>query len=117
MKGLRITKNVKEIKFEGVRGKLESITITQENIIIENIIIEIAHKEKSLISIFQEFSTGIGGAFILVEGLGLVFHCWGSFLVFLSFLGALIFSWGGSFMPCLWVVVAHVFTCGEGEIW
>ena len=39
MKGFRITKNVKEIKFEGVRGKLESITITQENIIIENIII------------------------------------------------------------------------------
>ena len=72
MKGLRVTRNVKEIKFEGVRGELESKkfpdTITHK--ISETNSSQIAHNGKSSIYIFEEFSSCINKTFNLAKRLG-----------------------------------------------
>ena len=68
MKGLTVTKKVKEIKFEGVWGELESKNNQKKK--IKKISCEIAHNGKSLISIFQEFSSSINKTFILAGRLG-----------------------------------------------
>ena len=73
MKGLRVTKNVKAIKFEGVWGDLESKKKFLETIIHKISEInscQIAHNGKGLFFIFQEFSSSINKTFILARRLG-----------------------------------------------
>ena len=75
MKGLRIiTKIVREIKFEGVCGDLESKQISRDNnlqnIETNSFSCEIAHNRKGLISDFQEFSASSSKTFILAGRLG-----------------------------------------------
>ena len=64
---------------------------------------EIPHCGKGLISLFQKFFVSIGKTFILAGGLGTE----------LSFYGVWAFSWGKLDIPCLQVIIAHRFTCGE----
>ena len=59
MKGLSVTKNVKEIMFEGVWCELETKKGSREKNSQNIFLCEIAHIGKSLISIFQEFSPSI----------------------------------------------------------
>ena len=68
MKGLIDSKNVKEINFVGVWGELESKEIFQY--LRLQFSCQIVHNVKSLISVFQEFSTSINKTFILAGRLG-----------------------------------------------
>ena len=68
MKGLIDSKNVKEINFVGVWGELESKEIFQY--LRLQFSCQIVHNVKSLISVFQEFSTSINKTFILAGRVG-----------------------------------------------
>ena len=68
MKDLRVTKIVKEIKFERVWGELEVKKYFQRQSFIKYFrltLCEIANYEKSLISVFEEFFASINKIFIL----------------------------------------------------
>ena len=69
MKGLSVTKNVKEIMFEGVWCELETKKGSREKNSQNIFLCEIAHIGKSLISIFQEFSPSININFIFARRL------------------------------------------------
>ena len=75
MKGLRVTKIVKEIKFEGIWDNLESKKCFQSQSFTKYLRLtlfssEIANYLKSLMSNFQELFASINKTFILAEGLG-----------------------------------------------
>ena len=93
MKGLRVTKNVKEITFEEVWGEWESKkkfpeTITHKILRLTLVFMWNSAQRKSLISIFQEFSSSINKTFILAWRLGtrLSFYVVYSFPIFPNFL-------------------------------
>ena len=75
MKCLRVTKLVKEIKFEGVWDDLEAKNVSKDNH-SQNIwdwpwfSCEIAHYWKSLISVLEEFVASTKKMLILTGGLG-----------------------------------------------
>ena len=74
VKDLRVTKIVKEIKFEGAWGELECKKMFPEAI-IDKIFekssgCEIAHCGKSLFSVFQEFFASIDKTFTFAGRLG-----------------------------------------------
>ena len=75
VKNLRVTKNAKEIKFEGVWGELESKKVFRDNN-SQNIwdlplfSCEIAHNRKIFISVFQELSASTDKTLILEWILG-----------------------------------------------
>ena len=73
MKGLRVAKNVKTITFKKFPGELKSRKIpeTITHKIFQTNSNFIARKEKSLISVFQEFSANIKETFILAGRLGI----------------------------------------------
>ena len=75
MKGLRVTKIFKEIKFEGVWNELESKKFFRDNNsqnICEQFKVssDIAHNGKGLISVFAEFFASINKNFHLRGRLG-----------------------------------------------
>ena len=75
MKGLIVTKIVTEIKFEEVRGELESKKLFQRQSFTKYLkptqfSCEIVHYEKSLISLFEEFFASINKIFILAGQVG-----------------------------------------------
>ena len=75
MRDLTVTENVKEIKFEGVWGELESKKVSRDNNsqnISDSLLFscEIAHNNKILISVFQELSASTNKTFILERILG-----------------------------------------------
>ena len=74
VKGLRVTKIFKEIKFEGVWNELESKKFFRDNNsqnICEQFKVssDIAHNGKGLISVFAEFFASINKNFTLTERL------------------------------------------------
>ena len=75
MEGLRVTKIIKKIKFEGVWGKLEAKKCFQRQPFTKYLRLTLvsmwnsAHG-KSLISVFQKFLASIDKVFILAGGLG-----------------------------------------------
>ena len=75
MKGLRVIKIVKEIKFEGVLVELEATKCFQRQPFTKylrqlSFPCEIAHYGRNLISVFQEFFAGIDKSYILAGRLG-----------------------------------------------
>ena len=83
MKGLRVTKSFKQIKFEGIQGELFPGTITHKVFETNTLSCEIANYRKSLISVLQIFFTSIDKISILEGSLG----------ARLSFYEVLKFSW------------------------
>ena len=74
LKGLRVTKTFKEIKFEGVWNELESKKFFRDNNSQNTwewleFSSDIAHNGKSLISVFAEFFASINKNFTLTERL------------------------------------------------
>ena len=75
MKCIRVTKIVKEIKFEGVWGELEAKRCLQRQSFTKYLRLwfscEIMHYGKSLISVFEEFFANIKKILILAGRLGI----------------------------------------------
>ena len=72
----------------------------------------------ALISNFRDFFAGIGKIFILAVGgvdayWGIILWSLDTFLIFPKAGN----SWGYPYIPCLQVIIAHGFTCGERKIW
>ena len=74
------------------------------------------------ISVVQGFFTSINGHLILAGGVG--YHSRGfryfpHYFWFPRILSLMKFgsSWGNSYIPCLQVIIANCFTCGERKIW
>ena len=59
MKGLTVTKIVKEISFVGVQGELEAKSCFQRQSFTKYLRLTLANYGKSLISVFQVFCTSI----------------------------------------------------------
>ena len=70
------------------------------------------------ISVFQGFYASVGG--VLVSGGGWALGCYSvGFRYFPKIVSLNSFrnSFGNSYIPCLKVIIAHRFTCGERKIW
>ena len=92
-----------------------------DKIVAKNFLREIAHRRKSLISIFKGFFASIGKMFFFGGGdwvLGYNSMEWGDFPDISEFpkipsLKSFDNSWGNSNIPFLLLIITHRFTCGE----
>ena len=129
VKGLRVTKIVKQIKFKAVWGKLGRKVCFQRQSLRKYlrqtlVFMRNSALRESPISIFHEFLASIESIFILAERLGLVYNSskfwyFPDFSLILKIRSFKSFgnSWGTSYTPCLLLIIMFLFTCGERKIW